>query len=144
MGDIVATGTTSVDAPGRPGACSIVGRVAPLARMPRASPTSDDLRRRFAGELVVVEPLTALHEPGLIAAASDSELFRWLPVNMAASADAVRRWLTESLEAAAAGREVPYAILDANTGQVLGSTRFHELRFEHLRVEIGWTWLTRS
>jgi N-acetyltransferase len=112
--------------------------------MPLASPTSDDLRRRFAGELVAVEPLTALHEPGLIAAASDSELFRWLPVNMAASADAVRRWLTESLEAAAAGREVPYAILDADTGQVLGSTRFHELRFEHLRVEIGWTWLTRS
>ena len=27
---------------------------------------------------------------------------------------------------------------------MLGSTRFLELRFEHLRAEIGWTWLARS
>jgi RimJ/RimL family protein N-acetyltransferase len=39
---------------------------------------------------------------------------------------------------------VPFAILLANSGKVVGSTRFHEIRLEHLRVEIGWTWLTRS
>jgi RimJ/RimL family protein N-acetyltransferase len=27
---------------------------------------------------------------------------------------------------------------------VVGSTRFLELRLEHLRAEIGWTWLRRS
>jgi RimJ/RimL family protein N-acetyltransferase len=108
------------------------------------APTSADLRGRFTGELVVVEPLAAVHEPGLIAAASEPELFRWLPVNMASSPDAVRRWLTSALQGAAGGREIAFAILDADSGQVLGSTRFHELRLEHLRVEIGWTWLTRS
>jgi RimJ/RimL family protein N-acetyltransferase len=63
---------------------------------------------------------------------------------MASSPGAVRAWLRASLEAAAAGREVPFAIVGVASGQVLGSTRFLELRLEHLRVEIGWTWLTPS
>jgi RimJ/RimL family protein N-acetyltransferase len=70
-------------------------------------------------------------------------MFRWMPVDMASSEDAVRRWLATSLENAVAEREVPFAVLDARSGRVLGSTRFLELRFEHLRVEIGWTWLAR-
>jgi RimJ/RimL family protein N-acetyltransferase len=107
------------------------------------SPTAATLRQRLSGRLVVVEPLDAAHEPGLIDAASESELFRWMPVDMASSPDAVRRWLEVTLEGARAEREVPFAILDAGSGQVLGSTRFLELRPEHLRVEIGWTWLAR-
>jgi len=93
---------------------------------------------------VVLEPLTAGHEAGLLRAADDPALFAWMPVDMASSADALRRWLATSLENAEAGREVPYAILDRRSEALVGSTRFLELRFEHLRVEIGWTWLTRS
>ncbi len=107
-------------------------------------PISADLRGRFAGQLVVVEPLASQHEAGLIAAADQPELFRWMPIDMASSDDAVRAWLSASLDNAAAGLEVPFAILDAASGRVLGSTRFLELRLEHLRVEIGWTWLTSS
>jgi RimJ/RimL family protein N-acetyltransferase len=106
-------------------------------------PTAAELRGTFTGELVVVEPLAAEHADGMIAAATDADMFRWMPVDMASSEDAVRRWLSASLENAAAGREVPFAIRDAGSGQVLGSTRFLELRFEHLRAEIGWTWLAR-
>jgi RimJ/RimL family protein N-acetyltransferase len=117
----------------------VPGSVTPQPNLP----TSADLQGRFTGELVVVEPLAAEHERGLIAAADQPELFRWMPIDMASSDDAVRAWLSESLDHAASGREVPFAILDAASGRVLGSTRFLELRLEHLRVEIGWTWLTR-
>ena len=96
------------------------------------------------GELVIVEPLAPGHEAGLIAAASEPEIFAWMPVDMASSPDAVRGWLATALENAQAGREVPFAILRRDDGAVLGSTRFLELRFEHLRVEIGWTWLARA
>jgi RimJ/RimL family protein N-acetyltransferase len=71
-------------------------------------------------------------------------MFAWMPVDMASSRDALREWLAASLAAGSEGSAVPFAILAADTGQVLGSTRFLELRFEHLRAEIGWTWLTRS
>jgi RimJ/RimL family protein N-acetyltransferase len=103
-----------------------------------------DLRGRFVGRRVVVEPLAGEHEAGLVRAAADAEMFRWLPVDMASSPDALHAWLGAAVAAAEAGREVPYTILDADAQRVLGSTRFMELRPEHLRAEIGWTWVTRE
>jgi N-acetyltransferase len=111
---------------------------------PSSPRVAADLRGRFTGQLVVVEPLAAEHEPGLQAAASDAEMFAWMPVDMAASKQALRDWLMTSLASAEQGLEVPYAIVSAESGAVLGSTRFLELRLEHLRAEIGWTWVTRS
>jgi RimJ/RimL family protein N-acetyltransferase len=107
-------------------------------------PTARDLTGRFTGQLVVVEPLAPEHEAGLIDAATDPDMFAWMPVDMASSRDALRDWLATSLAAARDGNQVPFTILDAGTGAVLGSTRFLELRFEHLRAEIGWTWFARS
>jgi RimJ/RimL family protein N-acetyltransferase len=98
----------------------------------------------MTGRLAIVEPLSLEHEEGLAAAASDSAIFAWMPTEMAASRDALRDWLQTALEAARSEREVPFAIRDARSGEVVGSTRFLELRLEHLRAEIGWTWLRRS
>jgi RimJ/RimL family protein N-acetyltransferase len=106
--------------------------------------TAADLRGRFVGERVVVEPLAAEHEEGLMAAAVAPEMFQWMPVDMASSRDALHEWVSVTLAAAHAGREVPYTILAKDSGQILGSTRFMELRLEHLRAEIGWTWVTRG
>lgn len=103
-----------------------------------------DLRDTFSGRLVRVEPLAAEHEHGLIDAAGDPEMFAWMPADMASSRDALHEWLTDSLAAAREGSAVPFAIVAMDSGRVLGSTRFMELRFEHLRAEIGWTWVTRS
>lgn len=107
-------------------------------------PTAAGLSGRLAGRLAIVEPLGPEHEQGLVEAANEPALFAWMPVDMASSSDALRAWLQTSLQAAHAGREVPFAIRDALTGKVVGSTRFLELRLEHLRAEIGWTWLTRQ
>jgi hypothetical protein len=63
-------------------------------------PTIDDLTARLTGRFVTLEPLKADHVDGLYEAAkNDSELFRWMPVDLS------RRW--------------------------------HEIRPEHLRAEIG-------
>lgn len=102
-----------------------------------------DLRGTFTGRLVRVVPLAAEHEAGLVEAAGDPEMFAWMPVDMASSRDALRDWLSSSLAAARDGSAVPFAIVAADTGAVLGSTRFLELRLEHLRAEIGWTWVAR-
>ena len=112
--------------------------------MVAAVPTAADLSESFRGRLVRVEPLSVEHEAGLIEAAGDPEMFTWMPVDMASSRDALHEWLMSTLAAAREGSAVPFAIVGADSGRVLGSTRFLELRFEHLRAEIGWTWVTRS
>lgn len=93
--------------------------------------------------MVVLEPLSFEHEEGLFKATSGGELFSWLPVDLGASRESLRRWLASSIESARLGREVPFAILSRSTGKPVGSTRFQEIRLEHLRAEIGWTWLAR-
>jgi N-acetyltransferase len=112
--------------------------------VPLPQVSAADLRATFAGRLVRVEPLAAEHEPGLVEAAGDPEMFAWMPVDMASSRDALHEWLISTLAAAREASTVPFAIVAADSGRVLGSTRFLELRFEHLRAEIGWTWITRS
>jgi N-acetyltransferase len=102
------------------------------------------LSGELAGRLVTVEPLSADHEAGLLAAATDPDMFAWMPVDMASSGDALTAWLQTSLANARAGREVPFTIRAVGSGRVLGSTRFLELRPEHRRAEIGWTWVTRD
>jgi RimJ/RimL family protein N-acetyltransferase len=117
----------------------IVAAVSPSLPTPAAA----DLRVSLVGRLAVVEPLAAEHAAGLLAAAEDAEMFAWMPVDMT-SPEALRAWLNTTLASDQAGREVPFAIRDARSGEVVGSTRFLELRFEHLRAEIGWTWVRRS
>jgi RimJ/RimL family protein N-acetyltransferase len=118
--------------------------VDPAANAERSAPTVSDLVVAFTGERVLVEPLSYAHERGLAHAAREHEVFAWLPENMATSREHLHGWLCRALDAAAQGREVPFAIVDARSGEPLGSTRFMELRLEHLRAEIGWTWLARD
>ena len=120
----------------------MVARVSTPSTVPTV--TAADLAVRLTGQRVVVEPLAADHAEGLVAAAVDPAMFRWMPVDMASSTDALREWLSTTLAAARAGTEVPFAILDAATGEVLGSTRFLSLALGHLRAEIGWTWVTKA
>jgi N-acetyltransferase len=103
-----------------------------------------ELSGRFEGRLVVLEPLAAEHADGLFEAARDGDLFRWFPEDVAASPEHMHGWVTRAVQSAELAREAPFAILDARSGALIGSTRFLEIRVEHLRAEIGYTWMARS
>jgi RimJ/RimL family protein N-acetyltransferase len=107
-------------------------------------PTPRDLMARLSGRFVTLEPIALEHSEGLWEAAKgDSELFRWMPIDLSVSPGTVDDWVQSSLRATAEGTDVVYTIFDAATHTVVGSTRFLEIRLEHLRAEIGWTWLAR-
>ena len=49
-------------------------------------------------------------------------------------------WFTRAM--AEAGRaQLPFATLERGTGRAVGSTRYLAIERQHLRLEIGWTWL---
>lgn len=98
----------------------------------------------LAGRYVRLEPLERRHEPALLAAARDPEIFRWFltpplgdPVEMA-------KWLDDALQAQAARTEVAFATVRLSDGRVVGSTRFLDIRRPHRSLEIGNTWLARE
>ncbi len=97
----------------------------------------------LSNEFVELVPLEAAHEPELVAAANDGELWRlWYtmipePVGMAAEID--RR-----LSLPCAGSMLPFTIIDKPSGKAVGMTTFMNADKANRRVEIGSTWYAQS
>jgi RimJ/RimL family protein N-acetyltransferase len=102
----------------------------------------ESLARRLEGDIVVLEPLTAEHGPGLQQAAADPEIWTWTSMP-AFEPGPFSRWFQAALDAAEEGREAPFAVLVRSTGETVGSTRYMSLRPEHRGLEIGHTWNAR-
>jgi RimJ/RimL family protein N-acetyltransferase len=101
------------------------------------------LGARLVGERVVVEPLASSHEERLLAAAREMD-WTWMHHDPSRSPEVFHGWLMDALARTEAGLDFAFAVLDAGSGDPIGSTRYLALRPEHGGLEIGWTWLTRS
>jgi RimJ/RimL family protein N-acetyltransferase len=103
----------------------------------------ENLARRLEGELVVLEPLEESHAEELWRAAQTPEIWRWL-AHLGQSRERFDEWLRLSLEANAADREGVFATRERARGQVVGSSRYLNVRPADRVAEIGWTWLNPS
>jgi len=92
---------------------------------------------------VRLEPLALSHEDGLRAAAADGQLWR-IRVTSVPEPDQTRAYIDAALQARAEGQRFAFAVIDAASGRVLGSTSFHDILPTVRRVEIGYTWYARS
>jgi RimJ/RimL family protein N-acetyltransferase len=90
------------------------------------------------GHGVRLEPLTPAHEAGIRAAASDGRLFELWYTSVPAP-DQVAHYIAAANEGMAAGHMLPWAVRDAGSGVVIGSTRYHDIVPAIDRVEIGYT-----
>jgi RimJ/RimL family protein N-acetyltransferase len=95
---------------------------------------------RLAARRVILEPFADEHAGELYVAAQDPRIWEWLDPDASASPHAFGAWFGEAMEAARRGEEVPFAVRDAHSGAVVGSTRYLALTPEHRRLEVGWTW----
>ena len=94
----------------------------------------------LTGEAVRLEPLTRAHYGDLLRQALDPDLWR-VTANYGGTPEAFRAWTEEALEQQAAGRALPFALVEPATGCAMGSTRFGNYDAPSARVEIGWTWV---
>ena len=91
------------------------------------------------GERVALEPLAPAHAEGLWEAAQVEETWAWLTA-LNESRERFDGWMEWSLAATAEGREGVFAIRDLGDGELVGSSRFLNVRPADRVVEIGWTW----
>lgn len=92
---------------------------------------------------VRLEPLALAHEAGLRAAAADGELWK-LRITSVPEPQDTCAYIENALKMCADGNRFAFAVLDDATGEVLGSTSFHDILPAVKRVEIGWTWYRKS
>ncbi|HNI74951.1 MAG TPA: GNAT family protein [Giesbergeria sp.] len=90
-----------------------------------------------------LEPLGLEHALGLADAAADGELWK-LRITSVPEPQDTRAYIETALEGRAQGHRFAFAVLDDASGQVLGSTSFHDILPAVRRVEIGWTWYRQS
>ena len=95
-----------------------------------------DIAVVLRGRMVTLEPLQREHSDGLRAAAADEQTWRFMVTTD------VERWLADALSEHEAGTRVQFAVL--REGTIVGSTSYLSLAPEHLRLEIGNTWLHPS
>ncbi len=92
---------------------------------------------------VRLEPLALEHEDGLRTAAADGALWQLRVTSVPAPQD-TRAYIETALQMRAEGHRFAFAVRDDVTGEVLGSTSFHDILPAVRRVEIGYTWYRKS
>ena len=81
-------------------------------------------------------PLGLAHEAGLRAAASDGELWKLRVTSVPAPEEALA-YIQTALQT---DNRFAFAVTDAASGEVLGSSSYHDILPAVKRVEIGYTW----
>jgi RimJ/RimL family protein N-acetyltransferase len=94
------------------------------------------------GHGVRLEPLEMSHADGLIAAAADGRLWE-LWYSFIPRPDETAGYITEALAGQQRGDMLPWAVRELQSGEIVGSTRYHDVVPNIDRVEIGYTWYTQ-
>ncbi|EIL97284.1 GCN5 family acetyltransferase [Rhodanobacter thiooxydans] len=97
---------------------------------------------RLHDECVVLEPLSLDHVPALETAAADGELWK-LAVTSVPPPGQARGYVEKALQGQAEGHMLPFAVREAGSGEIVGSTRYYEIDPALPRLAIGYTWYAR-
>ncbi|HUQ86151.1 MAG TPA: GNAT family N-acetyltransferase, partial [Vicinamibacterales bacterium] len=86
-----------------------------------------------------LEPLSPEHHDGLVAAASDGNLWELWFTSVPDPAN-VGKYISDAAKGHGDGHMLPWAVRDLRTNTIVGSTRYHDIVAAIDRVEIGYTW----
>lgn len=88
---------------------------------------------------VRLEPLSMNHLDGLLKAAADGELWKLRYTSVPEPSDTAG-YIERALKQQADGNRLSFAVVDVPSGEVIGSTSYHDIVPAIDRLEIGWTW----
>ena len=95
----------------------------------------------LAGQSIRLEPLRIDHTPALTSIGLYPELW-WLQPAPIDGENEMRDYVQTALDDQQRGVGLPFVIVNMQTEQIIGSTRYMEIALAHFRLEIGATWLT--
>jgi RimJ/RimL family protein N-acetyltransferase len=90
-----------------------------------------------------LEPLSIEHTQGLVDATQDGELWN-IRVTSAPHPDQVIAYIEQALQQREQQQRQAFAVINTQTGKVLGTTSYHDIVPNIQRLEIGYTWYATS
>ena len=106
---------------------------------PWPSPDRFDPQPTLEGDLVRLRPLRAEDHDALFAVASDPLVWDQHPNRDRYRPEVFRAFFREAMDRGGA-----LAVLDAATGEIIGSSRYHGYDGARSEVEVGWSFLARK
>ena len=94
------------------------------------------------GHGIRLEPLLLEHEEALTVAATDGELWN-LWFTSVPRPEETKTYISNALAGYQAGHMLPWAVCELTTGEIVGTTRYHDVVAGIDRVEIGYTWYAK-
>jgi len=94
------------------------------------------------GKFVRLVPLEREHQDALASATADGELWK-LWYTSVPSPGTITTWMDAALAQRDSDGAQPFTVIDARTGDVVGSTRYMNVEAAHRRLEIGSTWYAK-
>ena len=95
------------------------------------------------GHDIRLEPLSPEHRDGLASATQDGRLWE-LWFTAVPEPHEVAKYIETAHAGQAAGHMLAWAVRELGSGQIVGSTRYHDIHAAVDRVEIGYTWYASS
>lgn len=96
------------------------------------------------GRAVTLEPVSRTHVSGLFEIGQTEDDWAYLPIPGFASLSGAEQWVQQALALAERGLHYTFVLLDPQSGQVMGSTRYLNIRARDHGLEIGYTWLGKQ
>ena len=90
-----------------------------------------------------LEPMSPDHCAGLEKAAADGKLWELFFTSVPAPGETAA-YIQQALDGQKAGHMLPWVVRDTASGELIGSTRYHDIVPAADRVEIGFTWYAAS
>jgi RimJ/RimL family protein N-acetyltransferase len=88
-------------------------------------------------------PLSEVHLSELVTAAADGELWK-LWFTSIPSKENISEYISNALEQKSKGLALPFVVVEKTSGKIIGTTRFCNADPVNNRVEVGYTWYSKS
>jgi len=97
----------------------------------------------LTGTNVILEPLSVEHKDGMSEAVNDGELWK-LWYTSVPSPETTENYINKALDMRENAGAMPFVVLEKETRNVIGCTRYFNVDEVNQRLEIGHTWYSKS
>jgi RimJ/RimL family protein N-acetyltransferase len=94
----------------------------------------------LTGQHVRLEPMTTAHVPDLAAVGLEANIWKYMVYGQMNTEADLRAWVMDILEMQSRGTDLPFAVIDLNSGRAIGATRYMNISRADRSLEIGGTW----
>lgn len=88
-------------------------------------------------------PLIVDHSNDLVSAAADGDLWNLWYASVPTQ-DTIEKYMSLAMDQKSKGSSLPFAVIDKRSNKIIGSTRYCNADSVNHRVEIGYTWYSKS